>query len=182
MAPPTEFRKNKLLHVFEVFFDTNKNGSIDRDDFDIAIKNVCFYRGWHDDDKSRDTKKRYLQIWESLKDQARVSNDTGMVSPEEWFQLWSDPMNIQSWQQNYMSNMFALLDTSGDGVIDIMEFCSMYSCYGIDPAVSKKCYLALSNNNQATVNKEYFGGLWHEYFYGEDPKANGTFLFGKLDF
>jgi len=181
MPAPSDFRRKKLLHVFEVFFDTNKNGSIDRDDFDIAIKNVCFYRGWHDDDRSRETKKRYLQIWESLKDQAAKA-DSGMVSPEEWYNLWSDPMNIQSWQQNYMNNMFALLDTSGDGVVDIMEYCSMYSCYGIDPTVSKKAYLLLSKGNQATVNKEYFQSLWHDYFYGEDPAAPGTFLFGKVEY
>jgi len=175
----TDFRKKKLFHVFDVFFDTNHSGAIDREDFDISIRNICMVRGWKDDSKEyAETESRFFQIWESLKLQAGIDDD-GTVMPEEWYALWADPQRREGWQQQYMNSQFSLLDTSGDGVIDMMEFCQMYSCYGVDSSESKKAYLLLSDGNKAVVNKEYFSVLWKEFFFGEDEKARGNHLFGK---
>jgi len=178
----SDFRKRKLLHVFDSFLDTNHSGSIDREDFDISVRNVCMVRGWKDTDPNYDaTEQRFFQIWESLKLQAGI-DDAGTVSPEEWYQLWADPLTRAGWQQSYMNSQFSLLDTSGDAVIDMMEFCQMYSCYGVDSSESKKAYLLMSDNNKAVVNKEYFSQLWKDFFFSDDPKAPGTHLFGKVSY
>jgi len=183
MVEVSEFRKKKLLAVFNEFFDTNKNGVIDRGDFELSIQNVCLIRGWREDGPMHvDTKNKFFQIWDSLKVQAGVKYDTGEVSSESWYQLWADPMKHEGWQQAYMNFMFNLFDTSGDGVVDMFEFTSLCSCYGVDLQESRKAYLYLSNSNNVCVNKEYYSQLWKEYFYGDDPKAKGNCMFGKCYF
>lgn len=104
------------MNVFGEFFDTNKNGVIDRGDFELALQNVCMIRGWREDGPMHlDTKTKFFQIWDSLKVAGGVKYDTGEVSSDVWVQLWADPMKHDAWQQAYMNFMFNLFDTSGDG-------------------------------------------------------------------
>ncbi|CAO1420908.1 unnamed protein product [Diamesa serratosioi] len=181
----SEFRKKKLLYVFNVFFDVNNSGEIDRKDFELAIEKICTLRGWPaGSEKNTETHEVMFKIWEGLRSKADKDND-GQVSVDEWCNMWDayakDPSSVLEWQQRYMNFMFDLEDASTDGAIDAAEFAIVCSSYGLD---TKECEEAFGKMSQGAeeVTREQFAELWQQYFSADDPAAPGNFIFGKTSF
>ncbi|KAJ8971583.1 hypothetical protein NQ314_000641 [Rhamnusium bicolor] len=67
-----------------------------------------------------------------------------IVSVEEWASMWDDysknPDNALEWQTQYLRFMFDLEDASGDGSIDVDEFTSVCSCYGLEASECKEAF------------------------------------------
>ncbi|XP_049843019.1 calexcitin-2-like [Schistocerca gregaria] len=181
-----DFRKKKLMYVFSVFFDVNRSGTIEKKDFEIAIEKICRTRGWAegsaDQQKTRNT---LLQVWEGLQQRADANKD-GQVSETEWVQMWEDFAksgdSVLEWQSRYRDFMFQHVDSSGDGTIDLDEFISVYTSYGISEEECRKAYSKFTNNQSVQVTPQVFEKLWREFFSSTDPEAPGNFIFGKTSF
>ncbi|XP_050312274.1 calexcitin-2 isoform X2 [Anthonomus grandis grandis] len=183
--PISEFRKKKLLYVFNVFFDVNQSGTIDRKDFELAIEKICTLRGWPQG--SEEYKRTYdsmIQIWEGLRQKAD-SNKDGQVSVEEWATMWDDysknPENALEWQNQYRKFMFDLEDASGDGGIDIDEFTAVCSCYGLETGECREAFEKMAGGRNL-VDYQQFQALWQQFFMSEDQSEPGNFIFGKTKF
>jgi Ca2+-binding EF-hand superfamily protein len=181
----SDFRKKKLLYVFNVFFDVNQSGEIDKKDFELAIEKICNLRGWAPGSaKNKETHETMIKIWEGLRSKADKDND-GQVSVDEWCNMWDayakDPSAALEWQQRYMQFMFDLEDASNDGTIDAQEFATVCSSYGID---RNECEVAFNKMSKGAkeVGRDTFATLWKEYFQSEDTTAAGNFIFGKNNF
>lgn len=181
MAGVSEFRRKKLMHVFNVIFDFNHSGTIEEKDFELAIEKICRTRDWEDSNpKAKETRDTLFMIWDSLKKRADADKDNA-VSAEEWCNMWSADGN-SDWQQRYMDFMFNLEDTSGDGEIDEEEFVKVYKNFNMPEDEARDAFLKFSKNNSVKVTKDVFAQLWKEYFTSEDPSALGNFIFGKTNF
>lgn len=116
-----------------------------------------------------------------------------------WDEYSKNPERALEWQTNYMVFMFHLEDASGDGSIDVDEFTSVCSCYGLKP---DECRLAFQHMSKVfspikyinisfiilifqgnpEVSYENFVTLWKEFFTSETPSDAGNFIFGKTNF
>lgn len=89
-----------------------------------------------------------IQIWEGLQSRADANKD-GQVSVEEWAEMWDEysknPDNALEWQTQYMKFMFELEDASNDGSIDVDEFTSVCSCYGLQASECKEAFQKMSS-------------------------------------
>jgi len=179
----SEFRKKKLMHVFNVIFDFNRSGTIEEKDFEIAIEKICRSRGWSGSEAvAVETREKLFLLWESLKRMADRDKDES-VSAEEWCHMWADGSSSSSdWQAKYMDFMFNLEDTSGDGEIDEEEFVKVYKNFNMDENELREAYRKFSKNSSVKVTREEFARLWNQYFSSEDPNELGNFLFGKASF
>lgn len=177
----SDFRKKKLLHVFNAFFDTNRSGAVDKNDFELAVENISKLRGWKTEDpKYKETQDTLLQIWAGLQSRADADND-GEVSQDEWISLWDEfaknPASAQEWQKLYCKFIFQLEDASNDGAIDVDEFASVYVSFGLDKQESIEAFHKISKGKESVTWPE-FQELWQEYFTSEDADAPGNFIFG----
>jgi len=177
----SEIRKNKLNYVFDTFFDVNKDGSIEKNDFEEAIDNIARIRGYNKDDANyKEVQERFLSIWEKLRVFADTNKDN-KVSREEWLTMWSEPLNDE-WKKLYMEFMFRLQDTSGDGSIDVEEFTNVCQTFGIPIEESKKAFAKISNDGKTEIDIKAYETLWKEYFSSDDVAAAGNSIFGKVTF
>ncbi|XP_034834414.1 sarcoplasmic calcium-binding proteins II, V, VI, and VII-like [Maniola hyperantus] len=181
----SDFRKKKLLHVFNSFFDRNASGSIDKSDFDLATENISKMRGWSAGDaKYKEVQSTLLKIWEGLQSRADVDKD-GQISEDEWIAMWEEyaknPASPFEWQTLYCKFIFQLEDASGDGSIDGEEFSSVYASFGLSKDDALAAFRNMSKG-KANVSWSEFQELWKEYFTTEDPNAPGNFIFGKTKF
>lgn len=182
MANISDFRRKKLLHVFHAFFDTNRSGTIEEKDFELAVEKIRSMRGWSEGDaKFTETRDALLLIWESLRKRADADNDQ-TVTTDEWCQMWTQDDSDADWQQRYLDFMFALEDTSCDGAIDEEEFVKVYKNYDLSEDECRTAFRKFSENNSIRVTKEVFSQLWKEYFLSDNPDALGNFIFGKTKF
>jgi len=183
--PISDFRKKKLLYVFNVFFDVNQSGTIEKKDFELAIEKICSLRGWSQGNaKHTETYDTMIKIWDGLRQRADANKD-GQVSVDEWCSMWNEyalsPDKALEWQQRYMNFMFDLEDASNDGSIDVDEFTTVCSCYGLQPGECKTAFSKMSKGKE-TVSREEFKELWKQFFSSEDPSTPGNFIFGKTNF
>ncbi|RLU23750.1 hypothetical protein DMN91_003956 [Ooceraea biroi] len=198
--PLSEFRKKKLLFVFNAFFDVNQSGTIDIKDFDLAVQRICNSRHWKlEDPTSQHIRDTLNKVWEGLRQRADADQD-GQISRDEWYSMWEeyakDPAHALEWQQTYMNFMFDLEDSSGDGSIDETEFSKVCSSHGVAEAEAREAFkkLGVVSINQAEgdnkgrksrgteVTREKFADLWKQYFCSDDPNVPGNFIFGKTSF
>ncbi|XP_069674945.1 calexcitin-2 isoform X2 [Periplaneta americana] len=180
----SDFRRKKLLHVFNVFFDVNHSGTIEKKDFELAVERICKARGWKESDpKHTETKDILFKVWDGLRQKADANQD-GQVSHEEWVTMWDDyaknPDQALGWQNQYMNFMFELEDSSGDGTIDEEEFKSLCVSYGLSPDESTEAFGKFTSNNTVEITREVFADLWKQFFASEDPNAPGNYIFGKV--
>nr|AGM32632.1 EF-hand domain containing protein [Coptotermes formosanus] len=180
----SDFRRKKLLHVFNVFFDVNHSGTIEKKDFELAIERIRTTRGWKESDpKHTETREILLKVWEGLQQKADANRD-GQVSHEEWVSMWNvyakNPDKALDWQNRYMNFMFELEDSSGDGTIDESEFKSLCVSYGLSPEESAEAYNKFTSNKTVEITREVFAELWKQFFSSEDPDAPGNYIFGKV--
>jgi len=175
-------RKNKLNYVFDNFFDINRDGSIEKSDFELAVEQIAKIRGYATGDaKYKDTSERFLQIWDKLRTHADTNRDD-KVSREEWQALWTIAPLDDEWKQLYMNFMFSLQDTSGDGTIDLEEFTSVCTSFGVPAAEITKAFDKVSKGGKQAIDIKYYAGLWKDYFTSDDAAADGNNIFGKTSF
>lgn len=177
----SDFRKKKLVHVFTTFFDTNKSGTIDKKDFDIAVETISKLPGWKAGEPAYKMLVETLQkVWEGL--QGADSDKDGEVSVEEWISAWDNfAKSPAEWQNLYAKFIFQLEDSSNDGSIDSEEFSSVYASFGLDKSEAVAAFQKLSGG-KTSVSWDEFQGLFKEYFSSEDVNAPGNFIFGKSSF
>ncbi|XP_077288891.1 sarcoplasmic calcium-binding protein 2 [Arctopsyche grandis] len=183
--PISDFRKKKLLYVFNVFFDVNQSGTIEKKDFELAIEKICTLRGWTPNNpKYAETHETMIKIWDGLRQRADANKD-GQVSVDEWCSMWDDyaqnPDRALEWQSRYMNFMFDLEDASNDGSIDVDEFTTVCSCYGLQATECKTAFNKMSKGKEV-VSRDEFQELWKQFFSSEDASTPGNFIFGKTNF
>nr|CAH7752054.1 unnamed protein product [Callosobruchus chinensis] len=99
--------------------------------------------------------------------------------------MWDDyskqPESALEWQNQYLRFMFELEDASGDGSIDIDEFTSVCSCYGLNIDECREAFQKMAQGKNE-VSYEQFVDLWQQFFTSENPADPGNYIFGKTKF
>lgn len=184
----SDFQKKKILRVFRLLYDTNKDGVIKKEDFGLAIDKICNILDWTKGGHEYSSAEEALDlIWEGLKRYADENQDD-IVSEEEWLKMWTDCVqDIQSgkqfpeWQQKFIDFMFKVNDKSGDDEIDEDEYTTVYTTlYGLKRDNCLTAFAKISGGKNIT--RQEFEELWMEYFVSNDSSSKGNYLFGVPDF
>ncbi|GAV06860.1 hypothetical protein RvY_16775-2 [Ramazzottius varieornatus] len=180
--PVSDFQKKKLLHLFHTFFDTNKNGTIDKKDFDMALERVTAMRKMTSGDaKHKEVQENLAYVWEHLKQVADRDND-GTVSEQEWLKMWEEATGSQKqppWVHRYQSFLFEAEDVSGDGKIDETEYVQAYTQFGLSADECRNAFKKLTASGEKEIDKKLFEQRFNEFVMSTDPSAAGNYLFGK---
>lgn len=178
----SDFRKKKLLHVFNSFFDTDGSGNIEKADIAAAVERITKNRGW----KAGDEKYKYIEetlykIWDGIQEVADANKD-GQVSQDEWIAMWETFTTTPfEWQNQYCKFAFTIEDASNDGSIDAEEFSSVYASFGLNKDEAVKAFQKMAKGKTEVTWPE-FQALWKEYFSSEDVNAAGNYIFGKTSY
>ncbi|CAB3230365.1 unnamed protein product [Arctia plantaginis] len=181
----SEFRKKKFIHVFTTFFDTDKSGTITKEDFDQATQKVAEVKGWADGDPDFEKiKDGHQKVWQLLKGQADADDD-GVITQDEWVTMWDSLIKDQGtseppeWASRNCKYMFQFIDTGSDDAIDEKEFVAAYSFYGFSEEDASEAFKKVSSGKES-ITFEEFQELWKEFFLSEDPEAPGNYIYGPL--
>jgi len=183
----TEFQKKKIINLFENLYDTNKDGVIEKCDFDECLDKIKSLHHWNTNDASYKSAQDTLEkIWAGLRERADVNKD-GKITKEEWTKMWENCIKdvvagkgFPQWQEAYMEFMFYANDTSGDNLIDRGEYSAVYKLLGFSDDDVNACFDKISAGcKDEMIDKAAFQALWQEYFTAEDENAKGNFLFGR---
>jgi len=184
--------KKKWDRVFTTFFDLNKGGTIDWDDFEVLFTKIKEMRG-EASNEYKIAKDAMLTVWKGLLMESKGLLMTDEIpqgieiSKDEWYKIWThyDPKKMSIWQWEYLKFMFFLLDSSADKFVDVEEYSSVMKIYGVEEKESRLAFscFALTKDGKKLDKIDYgiFVQLWNEFFGDNDPNARGAWLFGIVE-
>lgn len=182
MSSLTPFQEKKILRVFSMLYDSNNDGVIEKQDFDILLAKICDILEWsHGSEKYVSAKDTLDTVWTGLMEYADTNKDA-KVTKDEWLKMWGDCLyDIQNgrfpdWQKRYMDLMFDVNDKSGDDYIDQEEYTTFMSQFGMSDSDCERSFKLVSGGNN--ISRDEFSTLWKDYLSSNDESASANYLFG----
>lgn len=179
----TPLQTRKFTRAFHVW-DADKNGLVERDDFDAIVANLGAIRGWSEGSADLlDLRRRYLEHWAML-ERLLTAGQRG-VSLAQWLSfldaIVSDEKVYKQAIPSLADFVFDVLDGNKDGVVSLDEFAAFYRAYRVDPGIAGELLSRLGKSGTDTLSKAEVLGLVQEFYFSEDPASAGNFLYGALD-
>ena len=181
----SEIQQKKINHLFQIL-DTNKNGSLQLDDFthvsEKIIKCLKIEIGSRKG-KLIETKANRLFI-QLLIDthQSELS-----ISLRDWMKFFEKEIlsekqgSLDGYIHRTTFHIFSLFDLNADNKISMEEYANMWSIYGIPKGECTEIFNLLDENGDSVISsQEIINGL-NDFFISSDPNAPGNFIFGHWE-
>ena len=176
----SELRKRKLARLFN-YYDSNDDGFLTQEDWDRKAQALAQKKNLQSGTSDYETLQSiYSQEWERLKKFADINHD-GKVSLDEWFQFIDSYVTKQGWIRqlgNWVDFMFKLVDTDGNGGIDIEEFKVFYMSEVSDEALTEEVFAKLDLDSNGYIDKDEMFQHLQDFYESDDPEAPGNFIYG----
>lgn len=179
----TAFQKQKLPRLFAVH-DLNRDGVINRVDFEEYTRRIAGLRGWGPESiEYNELLARFFMFWHGLEDIA-AGKGVYDVTITEWFEYWDRILNTPGVFDAVIAPIgrliFTILDEDGDGSITADEYAAIYRFGGLDPAEAAAAFSQLDLDRDGQLSIEEIMAHADEFFRSNDPSAPGNALFGVV--
>ncbi len=174
--------RTKVFHLL----DFNKDGFLERSDFELIARNIANIRGWHaESSEYAHILAKYAAIWTVLYAPLDQNGD-GKVSLDEYLAVAAtyvgEVEEIQEHKGGIVAetarSLFDILDLDGNGVIGLEEYRTILKVFGKGENLADEVFPRLDLNGDGRISRTEFAQLVREYFAGDDRQAPGNWLFG----
>jgi|SRR6476469_429282 len=180
----TELQKKKLTYYFHAF-DVDKNGFLEKSDFDKIINGFAeAYNIAQDSETYQYISSTYGKRWEALAKQADTNADK-KVSLDEWLsyqdKLVNDPNSDFLWLK--ITSMFHdIQDVDKDGSLSLEEYKVMYKIHGFgDDSLAAEIFAKLDFDGDGQIRKNDVMNLVADFYLSNNPQAPGNLFFGAYE-
>jgi|JFJP01.1.fsa_nt_gi hypothetical protein len=180
----TELQKKKLTYYFHVF-DVDKNGSLEKSDFDKIIN--AYAEGYNltqDSETYQYISSTYGKRWEALAKEADTNADN-KVSLDEWLfyhdKLLNEPKSDFLWLK-IASRFIDIQDVDKDGAWSFEEYKIMYQILEIgDDSLAAEIFAKLDFDGDGKILKNDCLNLVADFYLSNNPQAPGNLFFGAYE-
>jgi len=181
----TDFQKHKLSWYFHIL-DIDKNGFIEKQDWDSLAENLCALRGIpFGTDAHAEVMKVVGTVWENTKAFCGVGDD-GRITLEEWLDFEeAKAVNCDDdWYDGYVNKIvrgvFDAFDDNGDGKWSLKEWTQLYAAWRVEPRMAPHAFSKIDRDGNGYISIDEFILCVKEFHQSNDPKAPGNWLFGEI--
>ncbi|MEG3932814.1 EF-hand domain-containing protein [Microcoleus sp. T3_B1] len=180
----TELQKKKLTYQFSIF-DVDKNGFLEKSDFDKIVNGYAeTYNLSQDSETYQYLSSTYAKRWEGLAKEADTNADN-KVSLDEWLSyqdnLVNDPKSDFLWLK--IASMFhEIQDVDKDGAISLEEYKLIYKIHGIgDDSLAAEIFSKLDFDGDGKIMKNDHLNLVADFYLSNNPESPGNLFFGPYE-
>jgi Ca2+-binding EF-hand superfamily protein len=180
----TELQKKKLTSFFQAF-DVDKNGSLEKSDFDKIVNGVAeAYNIGQDSETYQYISSTDAKRWDSLAKEADTNADN-KVTLDEWLsyqdKLLNDPKSDFLWLK--IVSMFTdIQDVDKDGSLSLEEYKTMYKIHGIgNDSLAAEIFSKLDFDGDGKIKKNDVMNLVADFYLSDNPQAPGNLFFGTYE-
>ena len=176
----------KLTRYFNAF-DSDRNGVLERSDFEKHIRRVVAAGDLTEDSPAyRWVYARWMKVWSALAEGADANAD-GCVDLAEWLAYHDAQIQakVPYWREldaggvTSVEYLFNLIDLDADGQISWKEYSLFLRAYDVPSDLHEGIFSQLDLNGDGMLTRDEWIVLTDE-FYGDDPYAPGNWLFGPF--
>ena len=180
----TELQTKKLTYYFHTF-DADKNGSLEKSDFDKVVNGVAkAYNITEDSETYKYISSTYGKRWEALAKEADTNADN-KVTLDEWLtyqdNLLNNPESDFLWLK-VASMFFNIQDIDKDGSISVEEYQVMYQIHEIgNDSLAAEIFAKLDFDGDGKIMKNDYLNLVADFYLSDNPQAPGNLFFGSYE-
>lgn len=171
------FFEKKWLKFFTVL-DTDKDGVVTRKDHELLGER--FAAASHvDDARKAEMKQQFLTIWEKV---LEADGKIQAITPKYFISLLSKQglAGLASLYQGICDIMFRVIDTDGDGFIQVAELQNFFRMFCNDEQEATKAFAIIDTNNDGKISHDEFSTAFMDFLTGEDQQSPYRYFFGSL--
>lgn len=179
---PTTLQINKLERFFYIL-DYDRNGVIEKDDFEAIAENLCILWGLKEGEEGYNKVfKRFIDGWDKFN--FYVNDNTGKASWEDWkrfaeeVMIYGDKDQFDRFVEEFTGELFDNFDTDKDGYISLDEFIDLFVAHRIEVRFAAKSFRNLDKSKDGVISRGELIDAVKEFFRSDDPNAPGNWLFG----
>ncbi|NMG05497.1 EF-hand domain-containing protein [Brasilonema sp. UFV-L1] len=176
-----ELLKKKWIAFFQAV-DADKNGFIEREDYEKITARFAAIRDWKPGSPEYENlHNKLIFLWEKYWVCADLNQDN-KISLDEFLETCRRQFAVDyaseeaAWEQS-MPALFDVIDIDGDEKIDLEEYKQFLTAYGFNVSGYEEIFQRLDANGDGYISKEEYLQLIKEYC-GVDPEAAGNWFFG----
>jgi Ca2+-binding EF-hand superfamily protein len=179
-----EFQLKKMNKIFSTF-DINKDGELCVLDFEeVANRYIKAHNLLIDSPKAAEIRANYQHLWEEcIQKPCNVNNDA-FVSKDEWIHAFGNIINSKAGHEDidFIGKIiYESVDLNQDRKVTYEEFIVFHQVYDLyEDKLSREVFGLIDNNHNGTLSKEEIVEAVNEFFYSNNTKAPGNYIFGKL--
>lgn len=179
----TDLRKTKMARLFHVI-DADRNGVLDRSDYEIIAGNVAAARGWQPGSPERAALvASYVAVWNELKRLADADGD-GKVQQREHAafheRLLSEPGGFERVPGAMAAVLVEAFDQDRDGVLSAGDLRAFFAAYRITDKDAAEAFAHLDRDGDGHVTRDEILACARDFYLSDDAGAPGNWLFGAL--
>ncbi len=175
----------KLTRHFH-FRDLNKDGYVERSDWEQCAQNLTAIRGWEaGSSEYEDVMERHVDMWTTFWQPADLNYD-GKVSLEEYLHLAETQRKMGfDYEMGRVRKLFAAifdtLDLDADGELTLAEYKLFFQAWGLEEALAVEAFNSLDLNADARLSRAAFLQYGVNFYINDEPNVPGNLIFGGYE-
>lgn len=180
----SDFQINKLTKLFGVL-DLSHDNFLNRPDFDMAATRFLKVNNIPESfPKSKELHDMYIHLWEEcIQKPCDITRD-GNITIDEWLRANRSVLETKVGHENidfFGVCLYESLDVDHNKRITQEEFKVFHEVFDIYNAeITPQVFNILDANHNGTLSKDEIIEAVNQFFYSNNPKHPGNFLFGKV--
>ncbi|MBK8904036.1 MAG: EF-hand domain-containing protein [Anaerolineaceae bacterium] len=177
--------QKKLARHFQ-FRDLNKDGFVERADWEQCARNLAALRGWQPGSAEyEDVMAQHVAMWTTFWQPADQDQD-GKVILEEYLHLAETQRRLGfEYEMKQIARLFAAIfdtiDLDSDGQISRDEYKLFFKAWGIDTALAEAAFSRMDFNADGRLSREVFLQYGSNFYINDEPDVVGNYLFGPYE-
>jgi len=172
------FFERKWKKFFTVL-DIDKDGVVTKKDHELLGERFAGASPV-DEAKKAEIKQQFISIWEKV---IEVDGQTQAITPKYFVALLNKQgrQGLGAIYQGVCDIMFRVIDTDGDGFIQVAELQNFFKLFCDDTAQATRAFDIIDSNKDGKISHEEFSTAFTDFLVGEDQESPNRYFFGNLD-
>ncbi len=182
----THLQKKKLTKLFKVDDEENR-GYVDRGTYVQIVNRFAIKLGWTLNSKEyQSLYSKWMLFWDTMVKYGDTDKDNHLTL-EEFFTGFDYIINhMDDGYYKILTHvpylLFKIYDTNADGVISLKEYTEFMHMIRSDLGDKEieDLFTKTDVDGNQVITQEEFDTVVHQFFYSEDAKEPGNYLFGTI--
>lgn len=182
----TDWQERKLIKLFNLY-DASQSGFLKLSDFERIGQNLARLKGYKSGSFIYEQLLiQFMYHWIRIRGEIKRKIDRkfdATVTLAEWL-LYHERVLADPFYHRHIDfltrQIFDVVEVDESGCFDCQEWQKLLQIYGISIVEAEEAFATIDQNGDGMLNRAEVISLLEEFYYSQDPTANGNYLFGAI--